>query len=203
MSLRLTVRSAAAAVAATSALTLATGTASAVKLVLRGPGVLPAGTAVTARSFGITAGAETCALTELQGVIISNSKPTDTIKLLSGTLTGCLAGTEVITSTYSGLPYTLKLSHLGTFKEKGTPRVRWIDTFAAPPGVCKYETVSAVPAGSFTVPTHPTPPAPVILEVSNWLITPFSSSPSCGPGSLTANFELLVPSVGPVESEDS
>ena len=105
-----------------------------------------------------------------------------------------------VTSIYAGLPYTVKLSHLGTFKEKGTPRVSFVDTFLPPPGVCKFRSASAAPTGAFVVSTSL---APVVLEISNWLFTPFSSSPQCLAGSLSANFELLVTSAGPVEAEDS
>ena len=172
--------------------------ASATKLILRGPGVLPPGAPVIARSTNAVAGAESCALAELHGEVVTNKKPTDQLRFTSGITSGCSAvPVGSVTTILLGFPWKVKLTHLGTFSFKGTPRLEWEDKFTPAPSVCHYRAANATNPGTFAVSTSP---APVNLLITPpWPINPVAS-PGCGAGTLEATFELLSLE-GPVTGE--
>jgi hypothetical protein len=190
-----------AAVAVVAALAAFAPGAWASKLILRAPGVLPAGSPLTAVSHNTAAGVETCATVELTGVLLSNNKAHDKARFNSGTLSGCTAPPPIntVTTVAGGFPWNMKLSSAGVFQSRGTPREKWTDTFGVAPFTCTYQTKLAVNGGKFLV-GPPTKPVPVKLEITPAWPVISVGSPECGPGTLEGTFELLSASK-PVEAE--
>ena len=161
------------------------------KLKTTGIGLLPAHATLFLHSANAKAGEESCVGVDLTGELLTNNKPTDKASILAGTSTGCSAPkVGAITTVLGGFPWTVKMKVTGKFSFRGTPRLKWEDTWVPPPppGVCKYKAPNAVNHGEFAVSTIL---APLNLEiVPPWPIVPVASSNLCGAGHLEATFDV-------------
>lgn len=178
--------------------------ASAIKLVLKAPATIVAPEPITAVSTNVEAGEVKCALVELSGVLLTNSKHTDKAEFFTGTASGC-SGTYVgnETTTLEGFPWKVKLTAgtpTGPFLFHGTPRLMFTDTLSVAPFTCKYKSAAASDSGTYASTLFPLS-GPLVLEtpLAGWAMVPYSSAAACGPGVLTDSFQFhLGPASGPL-----